>query len=511
MTNKLVAIFFLIPLILIVEKVPTFGQQSTQFYGVSLTLNECNHAGGLVTCYLTITSNGEDRSIGGNKSWIIIDGSGQEFGIKNVRYGNKDSYAIKLVADLPTPMVITADFSGSNTISKLGMAISVGHEWQLVHFRNIAVQNLSPGPASGKPFTESHGFTLVLHRCDSLRDGTLTCKFNITSNGIDRIISAWAMSSEIQGRLVDSLGNQYSLKKLLIGNQAGRVQLSAGISKPLSVTVNGFSGEADAIALIDIGLETHSGIVFKLGFRNVPVNADPIWTPTEEPIPVAPSQVKRVDPVPNLPEEEPKKPFVETDGYTIRFDNCSKSKGSLLCTFNVTSNGADRHIVSKSSSSRIVDNLGNEYGYPTFSFSNQGSSINLVADVQTKFVVSVSGFSEDALSIALIDIVIGPDSWPGNLSHVYFRNLPLKAPSLPAQTSNSSHELSISKYDQITIGMSRSNVESLLGSKGIEISRSKGGGITFAVVKWVGKNYRSIILSFKADKVMTKAQVGLEK
>ena len=66
------------------------------------------------------------------------------------------------------------------------------------------------------------------------------------------------------------------------------------------------------------------------------------------------------------------------------------------------------------------------------------------------------------------------------------------------------------KYDQIKIGSPRSDVERILGGKGTEISNSVGGGVRFSVNKWEGEQYKSIILSFKNDKVMSKSQVGLK-
>ena len=66
------------------------------------------------------------------------------------------------------------------------------------------------------------------------------------------------------------------------------------------------------------------------------------------------------------------------------------------------------------------------------------------------------------------------------------------------------------KYDQIKIGSPRSDIERILGGKGTEISSSKGGSMSFSVNKWEGEKYKSIILSFKNDKVMSKSQVGLK-
>lgn len=72
------------------------------------------------------------------------------------------------------------------------------------------------------------------------------------------------------------------------------------------------------------------------------------------------------------------------------------------------------------------------------------------------------------------------------------------------------YDLTMDQYKQITIGMPRQDVERLLGGKGTEISSSTGGGMKFSVNKWEGDSFKSIILSFKNDKVMTKSQVGLK-
>ena len=58
--------------------------------------------------------------------------------------------------------------------------------------------------------------------------------------------------------------------------------------------------------------------------------------------------------------------------------------------------------------------------------------------------------------------------------------------------------------------MPRSEVEMLLGGKGTQVSSSTGGGVTFEVHKWETSDYKTIIITFKNDKVMTKTQVGLK-
>lgn len=72
------------------------------------------------------------------------------------------------------------------------------------------------------------------------------------------------------------------------------------------------------------------------------------------------------------------------------------------------------------------------------------------------------------------------------------------------------YDLTMAKYNQISIGTSRADVERILGGKGTEVSNTTGGGVRFTVNKWEGDNHKSIILSFRDDKVMTRAQVALK-
>lgn len=82
----------------------------------------------------------------------------------------------------------------------------------------------------------------------------------------------------------------------------------------------------------------------------------------------------------------------------------------------------------------------------------------------------------------------------------------------PSKTTSAKgeYDLTMEKYNKLKVGMARSEVESTLGGKGTEISSSVGGGVRFSVNKWEGENYKSIILSFRNDKIMSKSQVGLK-
>lgn len=68
----------------------------------------------------------------------------------------------------------------------------------------------------------------------------------------------------------------------------------------------------------------------------------------------------------------------------------------------------------------------------------------------------------------------------------------------------------MAQYNQLKIGMRRSEVERILGGAGEEISSTSGGGVNFSVNKWSGENYTSVIVSFRDDKIMSKSQVGLK-
>ena len=70
--------------------------------------------------------------------------------------------------------------------------------------------------------------------------------------------------------------------------------------------------------------------------------------------------------------------------------------------------------------------------------------------------------------------------------------------------------LTMDKYNQLKNDMPKSEVDRILGGPGEEISSSTGGGMTFSVYKWSGEDYKSVIVSFRQDKLMSKAQVGLK-
>lgn len=89
---------------------------------------------------------------------------------------------------------------------------------------------------------------------------------------------------------------------------------------------------------------------------------------------------------------------------------------------------------------------------------------------------------------------------------------PSNSRTSPTRTpgGGSTSSLTMAKFVQLKVGMPRDEVERILGGPGEEISSTSGGGVDFSVNKWSGENYTSIILSFKANKIMSKSQVGLK-
>ena len=98
------------------------------------------------------------------------------------------------------------------------------------------------------------------------------------------------------------------------------------------------------------------------------------------------------------------------------------------------------------------------------------------------------------------------------LSELANKKTPVPPPAVSpdSPTATGDYDVTMDKYNQIKIGSPRTDVERILGGKGTEISNSVGGGVRFSVNKWEGEKFKSIILSFRNDKVMSKSQVGLK-
>lgn len=81
----------------------------------------------------------------------------------------------------------------------------------------------------------------------------------------------------------------------------------------------------------------------------------------------------------------------------------------------------------------------------------------------------------------------------------------------PSETEEKSTSgLTLEKYNRLKTGMPRSEVRSILGGKGNELSSSTGGGYSFAVEQWTGEDFDSIIVTFQNDKLQEKYQIGLD-
>jgi len=85
---------------------------------------------------------------------------------------------------------------------------------------------------------------------------------------------------------------------------------------------------------------------------------------------------------------------------------------------------------------------------------------------------------------------------------------PLAENDKPAPSSDLN--VTMANYNKLKVGMSRTDVEDILGGKSEEVSSISGGGHTYTVNSWEGEDFRSIILTFDNDKLTTKTQAGLD-
>lgn len=81
----------------------------------------------------------------------------------------------------------------------------------------------------------------------------------------------------------------------------------------------------------------------------------------------------------------------------------------------------------------------------------------------------------------------------------------------PSTATKGDYDVTLGKYERVKIGMNRSDVENILGGKGTEYYSGEGGGVAFVSVKWTGEKYKTVLVSFRNNKVTSKSQVGLEK
>jgi outer membrane protein assembly factor BamE (lipoprotein component of BamABCDE complex) len=79
-----------------------------------------------------------------------------------------------------------------------------------------------------------------------------------------------------------------------------------------------------------------------------------------------------------------------------------------------------------------------------------------------------------------------------------------------ATSTSTSATLTKANFDQIKNGMTRSEVEKILGGPGTQYSSTEGGGVTITLYKWEGPDFKTVLITFRDDKVMSKSEVGLK-
>lgn len=80
----------------------------------------------------------------------------------------------------------------------------------------------------------------------------------------------------------------------------------------------------------------------------------------------------------------------------------------------------------------------------------------------------------------------------------------------PAADADEKGSVTKAQFDQIDIGMQKSEVQRIMASPGEEYYRGKGGDTIFLLLRWADKNYNTILVNFENDRVTSKSQVGLD-
>lgn len=79
-----------------------------------------------------------------------------------------------------------------------------------------------------------------------------------------------------------------------------------------------------------------------------------------------------------------------------------------------------------------------------------------------------------------------------------------------AKSSDKTASLTMNDYNQLKNGMSKSEVEKILGGEGEQVSSSEIGKYKIETYKWQGENFSFIIITFRNDKVFSKSQANLK-
>ena len=78
------------------------------------------------------------------------------------------------------------------------------------------------------------------------------------------------------------------------------------------------------------------------------------------------------------------------------------------------------------------------------------------------------------------------------------------------KSSDKTASLTLDDYNQLKNGMSKSEVEQILGGEGEQVSSSEIGTYKIETYKWQGENFSFVIITFRNDKVFSKSQANLK-
>ncbi len=78
------------------------------------------------------------------------------------------------------------------------------------------------------------------------------------------------------------------------------------------------------------------------------------------------------------------------------------------------------------------------------------------------------------------------------------------------KSSDKTASLTLNDYNQLKNGMSKSEVEQILGGEGEQVSSSEIGKYKIETYKWQGENFSFVIITFRNDKVFSKSQANLK-
>ncbi len=77
-------------------------------------------------------------------------------------------------------------------------------------------------------------------------------------------------------------------------------------------------------------------------------------------------------------------------------------------------------------------------------------------------------------------------------------------------SSDKTSTLTMDDYNRLKNGMSKSEVERILGGEGEQVSSSEIGKYKIETYKWQGENFSFVIITFRNDKVFSKSQANLK-